>query len=140
MYVHYSVYNRAQLVLILGRIKPANSLQTICSRPRRSVPFRNTPRFYGEARSALRPTPEMENHPLSVVRDVLFIIFADTFHIWRPSFPSASNALYRGVYCLLVIAFYFRGKEFITGLAPQCTDCTRHCICINNAVWALGSA
>ena len=61
------------------------------------------------------------------------------------------NALYRGdrgpiltylifVYCLLFIAFYFRGKEFITGLVPQCTECTRHSICVNNAVWALGSA
>jgi hypothetical protein len=126
--------------------------KAFCPRPRRSVPFRNTLRFRGEARSALRPTSEMEDHPLSVVRDGLFIIFPDTFHIWRLSFPTASweravpwwqrpnfNVLIF-VCCLLFVAFYFRGKEFIPGLVPQCTECTRHCICVNNAFWALESA
>jgi hypothetical protein len=36
------------------------------------------------------PTPVLEDHPLSDVRDCLFNIFAATFHIWRLSFPSAS--------------------------------------------------
>ena len=84
LYVHYK---RVPLVLILGQINPAHSLQTICPRPRRSVPFRNTPRFYGEARSALRPTPEMEGHPLSVVRHGLLIIFPGTFHIFTFMLP-----------------------------------------------------
>jgi hypothetical protein len=43
------------------------------------------------------------------------------------------------VYCLLFIVFFFRGKEFIPGLVPQCIECTRHGICVNNALWVLGS-
>ena len=31
-----------------------------------------------------RPTPTMEYHPLSAVRDCLFNIFAATLRIWRP--------------------------------------------------------
>jgi hypothetical protein len=31
------------------------------------------------------PTPKLEDHPLSAVRDCLFNIFAATLHIWRPS-------------------------------------------------------
>jgi hypothetical protein len=39
---------------------------------------------------APRPTPKLEDHPLSAVRDCLFNIFAATLHIWRPSPPSAT--------------------------------------------------
>jgi hypothetical protein len=39
---------------------------------------------------ALRPTPRLEDHPLSAVRDCLFNIFAATLHIWRPSPLSAT--------------------------------------------------
>jgi hypothetical protein len=39
---------------------------------------------------APRPTPKLEDHPLSAVRDCLFSIFAATLHIWRPSPPSAT--------------------------------------------------
>ena len=42
--------------------------------------FRNKIRFYGEELSAPRPTPKLEDHPLSAVRDCLFIIFAATLH------------------------------------------------------------
>jgi hypothetical protein len=37
--------------------------------------------FDGAALSAPRPTPKLEDHPLSVVRDCLFNIFAATLHI-----------------------------------------------------------
>jgi len=37
--------------------------------------------FYGEEFLAPRPTPKMEDHPLSAVRDYLFDIFAATLHI-----------------------------------------------------------
>jgi hypothetical protein len=37
-------------------------------------------RFYGE-QLAPRPTPKLEDHPLSAVRDRLFNIFAATLHI-----------------------------------------------------------
>jgi len=32
---------------------------------------------------APRPTPKLEDHPLSAVRDYLFNTFAATFNIWR---------------------------------------------------------
>jgi len=37
--------------------------------------------FHGEALLAPRPTPKLEDHPLSAVRDCLFNIFAATLHI-----------------------------------------------------------
>jgi hypothetical protein len=37
--------------------------------------FRNKFIFYGDELSAPRPTPKLENHPLSAVRDCLFNIF-----------------------------------------------------------------
>jgi len=38
-------------------------------------------RFYGEEMLATRPTPKLEDHPLSAVRDCLFNIFANSLHI-----------------------------------------------------------
>jgi len=38
-------------------------------------------RFYGEELLAPSPTPKLENHPLSAVRNCLFNIFAATLHI-----------------------------------------------------------
>jgi hypothetical protein len=38
-----------------------------------------------------RPTPKLDGHPLSAVRDCLFSIFAATLHICRPSPPSATR-------------------------------------------------
>jgi len=37
--------------------------------------------FHGEALLALRPTLNLEDYPLSAVRDCLFNIFAATLHI-----------------------------------------------------------
>ena len=37
--------------------------------------------FHGEALLAPRPTPKLEDHPLSAVRDCLINIFAATLHI-----------------------------------------------------------
>jgi len=31
-----------------------------------------------------RPTPKLEDHPLSDVREYLFDVFATVLHIWRP--------------------------------------------------------
>jgi hypothetical protein len=45
--------------------------------------FRNKLIFYGEELLALSPTPKLEDHPLSAVRDCLFNIFVATLHIWR---------------------------------------------------------
>jgi hypothetical protein len=52
------------------------------------VNVRNKIIFYGEELLAPRPTPKVEDHPLSAVRDCLFNIFAATLHICRPSAPS----------------------------------------------------
>jgi len=43
--------------------------------------FRNKVSFYGEKLLALRPTPSLEEHPLSAVRDCLFNLFAATLRI-----------------------------------------------------------
>ena len=43
--------------------------------------FHDCASFYGEELSAPRPTPTLEYHPLSAVRDRLFNIFAATLHI-----------------------------------------------------------
>jgi hypothetical protein len=42
--------------------------------------FRNMVIFYGEELLAPRPTPKLEGHPLSAVRDC---IFAATLHIYN---------------------------------------------------------
>jgi hypothetical protein len=47
-------------------------------------------RFYGERSVAPSPTPKLEDHSLSAVRDYLFNIFAATVHICRPSPASAT--------------------------------------------------
>ena len=57
-------------------------LQSISPGPRFSVwIFRNNIRFYGEELLAPHPTPNMEDYPLSAVRDCLFNIFAATLAI-----------------------------------------------------------
>jgi hypothetical protein len=45
--------------------------------------------FYAGKLLAPRPTPKLENNPLSAIRDCLFSIFAVVFRIWRPSPQSA---------------------------------------------------
>ena len=47
--------------------------------------FRNNICFYGEELLATRPTPKLEDHPLSAVCDCLLNIFAATLHIGGPS-------------------------------------------------------
>jgi len=37
------------------------------------------------------PTPKIENHPFSAVRDYLLNIFEDAFHVRRSSAPSATR-------------------------------------------------
>jgi hypothetical protein len=48
--------------------------------------FRKNARFYGEDLSTPRPTPKLEDHSLSAVRDCLFKIFAGTL---RPQLENA---------------------------------------------------
>jgi hypothetical protein len=59
--------------------------------------FRNIVIFYGEELLAPRPTPNLEDHPFSAVRDCLFDVFAATLHNWRPFLdPQPEDAPWRG--------------------------------------------
>ena len=60
--------------------------------------LRNVVIFQGEELLAPRPTPpNLEDHPLSAVRDCLFNVFAATVHIWRPYLhPQSEEAPWRG--------------------------------------------
>jgi hypothetical protein len=53
----------------------------------------STPRscviFHNKLNSS--PNPQTDDHPLSIVRDCLFNIFAATLRIWKPSPPSATR-------------------------------------------------
>jgi hypothetical protein len=70
------------------------SYQRISPGPRLCMVFRNMVIFYGEELLAPRPTPKLEDHPLSAVRDW---IFAATLHIWRPFLhPQPEDAPCRG--------------------------------------------
>jgi hypothetical protein len=51
------------------------------SGPRQVFKFRDNASFSGEELSAPRPTPKLEDHLLSAVRDCLFSIFAATLYI-----------------------------------------------------------
>jgi hypothetical protein len=46
-----------------------------------SIPFRNMLHVYVEQFLTSHQTPQLTCHPLSVFRDLLFIIFASTLHI-----------------------------------------------------------
>jgi hypothetical protein len=75
--------------------------QSISPGPRLTVlMFRNGIRFYGEESLAPRPTPKLEGHPLSAVRDGLFNTFAATLHIGDRSsirnLPWWQGPIYRG--------------------------------------------
>jgi hypothetical protein len=58
-----------------------SSHQSISPGPREVHTFRNKSSFYGEELSTPRPTPKLEDHPLSAVCDCLFNIFAATLQI-----------------------------------------------------------
>jgi hypothetical protein len=66
------------------------SNQRICPGPRPFVTFHNKLIFYGEELLVPRPTPKLQDHPLSAVHNCLFNIFAATLLIWRLSPPSAT--------------------------------------------------
>jgi hypothetical protein len=65
--------------------------------PRLGIVYRNMVIFYGEELLAPRPTSNLEDHPLSAVRDCLFNVFAATLHIRRPFLhPQPEDAPCRG--------------------------------------------
>jgi hypothetical protein len=73
--------------------------------------IRNLVIFYGEE-LAPRPTPKLEGHPLSAVRDCLFNRFAATLHMRRPFLhPQPDDVSCRGdgpiYHGLMLLVFYF---------------------------------
>jgi hypothetical protein len=65
-------------------------IQEIRPVPRRLVILRNNLIFLRFGVVSPRPTPKLENHPLSYVRECLFNIFAPTLQNWRESPPFAT--------------------------------------------------
>jgi hypothetical protein len=63
---------------------------TACTGRRLSRTYRNKLEFLRRRILAPRPTPKLEDLPLSAFRHCLFSIFASTAHMWRPSPPSAT--------------------------------------------------
>jgi hypothetical protein len=76
---------------------PPVPIQRISPGPRLCIVIRNMVIFCGDELLAPRPTPKLEDHPLSAVRDCLFNVFAATIHIRRPFLhPQPEDAPCRG--------------------------------------------
>ena len=69
--------NRYQYVAILSHFSHLNPVTARGTQ----IFFRNNASFYSEKILAPLPTPKLEYHPLSAVRDCSFNIFAATLHI-----------------------------------------------------------
>ena len=86
---------------------------------------------YGEGLLAPRPTPKLENHPLSAVRDCLFNLFAATLHIGGRSsmrYPRMRHAVVTGT--LLSRRFSAIHSSKCREVALSTTH-TRHCAVVH---------
>jgi hypothetical protein len=85
---------------------PHSQEPATCPYPQLCDLFRNMTIVYGEELLAPRPTPKLEDHPLSAVRDCLFNVLPATLHIRRPFLhPQPEDAPCRGDRDRLIMAF-----------------------------------
>jgi len=94
---HYRLHNRPPPAPIFASYQRTSPITRSCK------VFRNTVNFYGEELFAARPATQLEDHPLSAIRDRFFSIFQVTLHIWRPFLlPQFEDAPFRGDKDLLI--------------------------------------
>jgi hypothetical protein len=86
-----------RFITALTRARHLSLSKKISPGPRLCIVVRNMVIFYGEKLLAPHPTPKLEGHPLSAVRDCLFNVFEATLHIRRPFLhPQPEDAPCRG--------------------------------------------
>jgi hypothetical protein len=74
--------------------------------------------FYCEKLLTPRPTPKLEDHPLSPVRECLCDTFAATPHIWRSFFYTHPNTTPISVFCTHQILFgWWRRMRWVRHVA-----------------------
>jgi hypothetical protein len=117
------------------------SYQRIDPCPRLCRLFRNIIIFYGEALLAPRPTPKLEDYPLSAARDYLFIVFTvPSITGGRSSIRNVrtSHAVVRGSHvtrpgCILLplnTPFWgYRERGQKSGICV-CVTRERECVCV----------
>ena len=82
----------------------------------------NKTNFYGEDFSTPRPTPNLEDHPLSSVRDSLFNIFAAALHIADRSSIRNLRTRYAVVTGTLITAYRCDNRSLFFKLKIVRTD------------------
>jgi len=75
---------------------PHSSVTDNCPYPEPVWTILNAMCFYGEELLAPRPTPKLEDGPLSAIRDFLFDVFAATLHIGGNNIPPWQGPPYHG--------------------------------------------
>jgi hypothetical protein len=89
---------------------PPVPIQIISPGSKLCIVVRDMVIFYGEEVLRPRPTPKLEGHPLSAVRDCLFNVFAATLHIrWPFLYPQPEDVPCRGDRDRLIMEWYILG-------------------------------
>ena len=97
--------------------------------------------FYDQELLAPRPTPKLEDHPLSAVRDWLFSIFAGTLHIWwpffypQPKYPLSATVGITG-YC--VSDWTNADRQFEQEAVSERSECFAVCSTSEGECWPWG--
>jgi hypothetical protein len=97
--------------------------------------------FHGEELLAPRPTPNLEDHPLSAVRGWLFSIFAGTLHIWWPFFypqPGYPFNVTVGITGCCVSDWTNVDRQFEQEAVSECRECFTVCRTGEGECWPWG--